>query len=288
MRLGGGMIFTKRKMSWIAAGLIGLAGILPAAAELPQLSETKWLGHFVGFQNRRLQFSVTTAGKAAVRVIGDRGDPVGRRLTIPVEFLVEETLPNGKKRKLSIQPETLESAQPATDKPRQLVFKGKVKGGAVFEVFIHEERGLLSLGGRLLETGAVAKNPLRFSIRARIPDAYPPEKNGADKKRMEALEKRIRKDRMLLKWTDGKKVKLAVEDPVDVGSKEINGPGIASLQVELSPYAEKCLEFTASQNSAITLSNSRVAPVHEGFSITWTADPAKDPEGRARLNLEVR
>jgi hypothetical protein len=29
-------------------------------------------------------------------------------------------------------------------------------------------------------------------------------------------------------------------------------------------------------------------PLHEGFMIVWMADTAKDPEGKARLAIEVR
>jgi hypothetical protein len=277
-----------RAMGLLAAGLILIGGALTAGADLPQMLDKEWAGYFVGFRNRKFQFSVTPQGEGEIRVIGGKDEPLARRLTIPVEFVVEEISPDGKAKTRAILPESLQSAQAATDKPKQIAFQGKVRGDAGFEVFIHEDGGLISLGGRMLEPGAAAKNPLRFSIRAQIPDIYPSEKNGGDKKGIEKFEKRSENDRLLLTWTDGKKVKPAIGKPVDAGSKEINGPGIATAQVAFSAYDEKRFEFAASENSRINLSGRRVAPLHQGFFITWTADPVKDPEGKARLNLEVR
>lgn len=274
-------------MGMLAAGLISMVGNLTASAELPQMLDKEWAGYFVGFQNKKFQFSVTPQGEGAIRVIGGKDELLARRLTIPVEFVVEEILPDGKAKARAILPETLQSAQAATDKPKQIGFQGKVRGDAGFEVFIHEERGVISLGGRLLNSGTV-KNPLRFSLRVTIPDIYPSEKNGGDKKGIEAFEKRSENDRLQLTWTDGKKVRPAIDKPVDAGSKEINGPGIATAQVAFSAYDEKKFEFVAAENSRISISGRRVAPLHQGFFITWTADPAKDPESKARLNLEVR
>lgn len=272
----------------IMAGLIGGAGTLPVAAELPQLKEKEWLGYFVGYQNSKFQFGVTSHGRAEIKIIKKNGDPIARTQFMPLEFQVEEIMPDGKVRELSILPETLQSAQPATDKPRQIVIQGKVKGDAGFEIFVDEKSGMILLGGRLLDRGTLTKNPLRFSIKLKIPNAYPYEKHGGSEKDAKAFEKKIEDDRLLLKWTDGKRVKQAVDKPVDAGSKEINGPGSSSVELEFRTYDGRKLEFTASENSAIMLSSTRSEPLHKGFSLIWTADAAKDPEGKARFGIEAK
>jgi hypothetical protein len=281
------MIARNRKLGVMAAGLMGLAGILPVSAELPGL-EKEWLGYFVGFQNKKFQFSITSQGKAAIRVLGKKGEPVNKKLTIPVEFVVEEIMPGGKTSVKQFKPETLESAQPATEKPDKVVIQGKVTGDAAFEVFVSEVNGVISLGGRLLDRGALIKNPVRFSIRLKFPDAYATTKASGDKKEEKALKDKMRSDRLQLTWTDGKIVKQATDKAVDAGSKEINGPGIAAMQVEFGSYDERKFEFAASENSSMTLSGGPAAPLHDGFTVTWVADPAKDPNGKARLSLEVR
>ena len=271
-----------------AVGCLGLTGISPVSAELPGLGEKEWLGYFVGFQNRKFQFAITSHGKAAIKVIGKKGEPLAKNLTIPVEFLVEEIRPNGKPSVKTLIPETLESAQAATLKPQQIVIRGKVTGDASFEVFVNEDRGVISLGGRLLDPGTLTKNPLRFSIRVKFPDAYPNTKAAGDKKEAKELEEKSKNDRLQLSWTDGTRIKQPTDKPIAASSKEINGPGIAAMQVEFSAYDEKKFEFTAAQSSKMTLSGGPAAPLHEGFTVTWMADPAKDPDAKARLSFEVK
>ena len=270
------------------AGMLGVAGIEPVSAELPGLTEPEWLGHFVGFQNKKFQFGITSQGKATLKVIGKKGEPLNQKLTIPVEFLVEEIRPDGKPSVKNFQPETLESAQPAANKPQQIVIHGKVTGDARVEIHVNEDRGMISLGGRLLDPGTLTKNPLRFSIRLKFPDAYPSAKAAGDKKEEKELKDKMKNDRVQLSWTDGKRVKQATDKAVDAGSDGINGPGIAAMQVQFSTFDEKKFEFSASENSSIRLSGPQAQPLHDGFTITWMADPVKDPEGKARLNFEVK
>ena len=267
---------------------IGLAGILPAAAELPILQEKQWLGYFVGFENKKFTFGITGQGKAAINVIGKKGEPLNRKLAVQVDFVIEEVLANGKTTQRYLVPETLESTQSATSKPKDVVFRGKVKGDAEFEVSMTEDRGVISLGGRLLNPGTLTKNPLRFSIRMKFPEAYPYEKEGGDKKQEKAFESKTQNDRIQLIWADGKRLKPSTTESVDAGSKEINGPGITAAQIEFSSYQENKFLVTATPNSLLSLSNSKAGPLHGGFFLNWTPDPVKDPENKARLQFEVK
>lgn len=44
----------------------------------------------------------------------------------------------------------------------------------------------------------------------------------------------------------------------------------------------------ANANQAPTETGTRARPLYEGIVITWTADPAKDPQGRARLAIQIK
>ena len=282
------MNVTKSRMVVLAAGLMGAVGVLPVRAALPSMKEKEWLGYFVGVQTRAFQFGFTSDGKATIKPMGKKGEPVSSKMAIPVIFKVMETMPDGKVVSRQIQPESLESAQPATDKPENVVIKGKITGDAVFEIFINAERGELALGGRLLEPGNV-KNPRQLAIDLRIPDVYADaKKKTGDKKEQKAFEEKTARDRLLLIWTDKKRVKQSLTDKVDASSKEISGPGIAAMQLELSAYDDKKLEVTASENSSIQLENKPPASLIEGFTMTWTADSAKDPQGKARLHIGMK
>lgn len=269
-----------------AAMLANAACILPASAELPILNEQPWIGYFIGFENNRYQFGFTGQGKATITPIGDKDKPVSNKLAVSLEFVIEETKPDGSISVRKIQPATLESAQPATDKPGKISFRGKVSGDAGIEGFIEQSGGVFSVGGRLLDAGTL-KNPLRFSVRVKVPSAYPNEKKD-NKNNSKVFEKKIADDRIDLKWTDGKRKKLSSADEVEAVSKEINGPGLTSVQIEFNSYQGKKIEFITSENAVMTLWNDHKAPLHEGFSINWVPDPVKDPTAKARLSFEVR
>jgi hypothetical protein len=113
-------------------------------------------------------------------------------------------------------------------------------------------------------------------------------KKKSDNNSEKAFQKKLEDDSLTLKWIDGKRVKQDYGNIVDVNSKELNGPGIASAEIDVSSYHGKRVIFTAAPNSAMKLQNPKAAPLYEGFTIIWTADAAKDPEAKARLAIEVR
>ena len=269
-----------------AAGLVTMMGLAPASAQLPTLQSKDGLGYFINVETKDSVFGINSLGKGLLRPIGKKG-PVGTSLGIPVEFTVEETFSDGKVVARGILPEGLASAQPATDKPVNVSFHGKVKGDAGFEVFVNEVRGEISLGGRIVDATA-AKNPTKFSIRFKFPDVYTYDKDGGDRQAQKKFEDKTKDDRMQVTWTDGKRVKVSTTDKVDATSKEINGPGISELEVQFSTYLDKKFHFAASPNSVITLVNTPNEALHRGFTLIWTADVAKDPEGKARITFSVK
>ena len=288
LRFGKGMSYENLRLGALVVALVGVVGIPSAVAELPTLGEKKWLGHFIGFENKKFGYGFMVQGKSFIKVVGSDGEPLTRKLAVQVEFLVEEILPDGKPCVRQLLPESLESLQPAGKEPKNVVIRGKVKGDTRFEISVDEHRGVISLGGRLLDKGPKGKNPVRFSIRMKFPNAYPYAKRSGDKQREEAFEEKIRNDRMSVTWTDGKRVKQATDQVIDAGSEGINGPGISALQVEFSSYAGKKIGCVASVNSVMMLSGKQAGPLHDGFVLTWTADPVKDVNGLARLSFDVR
>lgn len=289
------MNVSKSKAGIFAAVIISVSGNFTAKGELPSLDDRKWVGSFVAHEGKNFEFVLSSQGKAKFSAIGKKGTPISDRLAVSLDFLVQETKPDGKIVNKSILPESLESSQPATLKPKDIVIRGKVTGDVGFEAYITENGGAISVGGKLLDPGTSVKNPLRFAIRASFPNPYGDVKQKAAendkvavKKEAKAMEKTMEKDRVMLKWTDGKSAKPKLIEPVDASSKEINGPGIAALSAEFSTYQEKKYILIASENSSMTLFNSAPKPLSEGFAVLWVADVAKDPDAKARLNVEVK
>jgi hypothetical protein len=276
------------KAGVFAVGLLGVAGVFPVSAQLPSLSDKDVLGYFVAADSKSFQFRIASDGKATIKVLDSKGDPVNNELTIPVIFTVEETLPGGKTISRKIIPESLESAQAATLKPKDITIKGKVTGDIGFEVFVSEDRGAIMLGGHLLNP-AELKNPTRFAIEVRIPNSMPKSKaDEDDKKAAKELEEKIKDDKVQLVWTDGKKAKIAGDKAVEGSSKEVTGPGVTAASIEFATFKERKILVTAAPNSSMRLTNPATRPLVEGFSLFWSADPAKDAEGKARITIEVK
>ena len=107
----------------------------------------------------------------------------------------------------------------------------------------------------------------------------------------------VKDDYVETKTTLGKRHKESFITPVNAGSTEITGPGIATAEIGLSLFQTRKLLLAASENSSMKFANANQAPtetgalerpLYEGIIITWTADPAEDPQGRARLAIQVK
>ncbi|MGL4398256.1 MAG: hypothetical protein ACRCXD_00175 [Luteolibacter sp.] len=237
---------------------------------------------------RGFQFRIETDGKAVINILDSKGGPLNKDYAISLNFNIEETQPDGKTVSRNFIPESLKSEQEATMKPKDLTIKGKVTGDIEFEVTVTEDRGAMILGGRLLNPAGLA-NPTRFSIDLGIPKAVPkPKKNVDEKKAAKEEKERIKSDKVQLVWTDGKRARITGDQEVEGSSKEVTGPGITTASVEFAIFEDRKITVTASPNSSIQLSNKAKQSLTQGFTLSWAADPAKDPQGKARVALEIK
>lgn len=274
-------------------GILWIAGVTPVLAQLPSLTDKTHLGYFIAADRRSFQFRIETSGKAILNVLDSKGLPLDKDYAISVNFNVEETLPDGKTVSRKFIPDSLQSAQEATTKPKDLTITGKVTGEIEFEIFITEDRGSIMLGGRLLNPAGL-KNPTRFAIELGIPNALPQSKKKKEKeeedekKAAKKKEETMKDDKVQLLWTDGKKARITGDQEVEGSSKEVSGPGITTAAIEFGAYQDRKITVTASPNSSLQLSNKAKQSLSQGFSLSWAADPAKDPQGKARVAIEVR
>lgn len=267
-----------------------LGGILvlqsAARAELPTLDVKGWYGRFIGLETRTHHFGLTGDGKGTLAPIGKRGDPVSHPICPSITFLIEESLPDGRVIARQIQKESLTSDSPAATAFEKISFTGKVTGDAAFAVDIEANRGVISLGGRLIDPGTLTVNPVKFIIRVTFPSAY---RNVSVADRQEkAFLRRVQDDRLDLVFTDGKRFKQKTAELVDAKDPKLNGPGISEAKLQLDAFQGKAFEFTTSGASKMSLWTRAAQPLHEGFTINWESDPEKDPEGSARLVIVVK
>jgi hypothetical protein len=289
----------------MAAMLPFIQGVQPASAELPMM-EQPWLGYFAVAEERAFNFLLTAQGDISIMVRNKEGTPIeGGPITL--QFLAQKTLPDGSVRDLLMKPDTLESADPATDKLKKTVFRSKLTdlatGQPTLEITLEVVSGTILANARIIDKGTFDKNSLRPVIRAAFPSFYAGEKaqyenaqkEELDKKQTRELEKQIKEfkkqiggDSVTLKHLDGTRVKLGCIDKTDPNSKEVNGTGSSSAEVEIGAYQNRKIEFLAAPNSSLTLAYTAPLPLHNGFYLQWSADPAKDPDGKAKLAISIK
>lgn len=250
------------------------------------MNEQPWIGHFLGYNHKRFDFGMTSHGKMSLQPKDNRGNNISMILALPIQVVIEETLPNGKITARQVQEATLTSPDPMSPDFEKATIRGQVTGGAEFELKVEQMRGVIQIGGRLVSPGTLTKNPIRFAVRTNFPSAY----RHSPKEGKEGKEflKRIEDDRLDVKWTDGKRKKLTFDKQVDAGSDEVNGPGISSAELEMSAYRDRKFEFAATGSSVLKLSSPEPRPLHEGYTMTWIPNSEKDPEGKDRFTIEVR
>lgn len=268
------------------AAFISLTAVQDSQAELGSLSKPPWIGYFAGYENARYRFGMTSLGKFLLTPMVGRDQPISPFLAVDLQVGILETLPDGKTVMKQIQVESLESTSEATDELEKMVIRGKVTGDAAFETTIEQVRGVMSIGGRLVDPGTL-KNPLKFVVRATFPSIYR-HSNPADKRAEKAFLKKVEDDEIVLKWTDGTRKKISFHKEMLADTPEFNGPGIAEMEIEADAYKGRNFIFTATEGSGMTLWNSKAAQLHEGFSINWLVDPEKDKEGKARMTFLVK
>lgn len=288
---------------------LALAATLPfiqtLSAQLPML-EQPWVGYFAIAEEGKFRFQMNSGGESGILVLKKGGEEIDE-YPIALKFLATETLPDGSVRDLPMKLDTVESTDPPSAELKKTVFRGKLTdqatGQPTLEVTLEIASGTVLANARITDKGAFDRNPLRPVIRAGFPFFYGAEKvanENAQKeeldkkqireleKQIKELEKRIGKDSVTLKHLDGKTVKLACVAKPELKPNEINATGSSLVEVDIAAYQERKFEFLAAPNSSLTLGYTAPLPLHNGFYLQWSADPAKDPAGKAKLAIRIK
>jgi hypothetical protein len=266
----------------MVASAVATTGIA-AGDGLPALNDKPWSSSFVKTETRAFEFRVACNGQIVITPLDTKGKAVSFSRALKVEALVEETAPGGKVVAHQPNPASLTSTDKPLEKAGTVKFAGKVSGDAAFEVTVSTDGKTVRVGGRLTDPGK-AKNPQRFIVRTTLTEPY----KGSDVLDKE-FQRRIKKDEMRVERIGGKPDKLEFGEPLDTTSEEVNGKeGLSLVRFEMDAYRGRRFEFTADEGSSLRLSNKKKQALADGFSIDWTPDPAKDPEGKKGVTIEVK
>jgi len=252
------------------------------ADTLPQLSEKPWVGWFAGYENRGFHFGVKMDGEAELMPVDD-DDKVGSpRKWIAFKPVIEEILPDGRVVTKQALEDGWEAITEASDSAETMSYRGTVTGGAKFEVHFEMGKGEVLGGGRLLEKGDLTDNPIRFSLRVRIPNVYQHDRDE------DALEKKAKRDKIQIERADRKKLKFNSLDPVWAEKEDVTGPGVVTARVDLEGYDGARVELDAGDKGLFEMYNGELRPLYRGVTFGWKPDPAKDPDAKGRFVVKFK
>lgn len=264
-----------------------IANVQTATAELPSLTTKEAMGRFAISENNKYRFHIECRGRFELLPDGGRKKNVHDTSAIVIEPIIEEVMPDGSFNARAVNYGSFESNDPATAELEKTTIRGQANGGISFEMTTEIRQDTIFYSGKVINPGPTIKNPLRFAVRIKIPSLYQ-KLNIRSPKQEEEFKETIEDDKVSIRWTDGEKVKMNFSKNVDASSDEVNGPGITSVEIDSDAYAGKKVTITAAPNSSFKMSNAASEPLHKGFNLMWTTDPAKDKDHKAQIAIEVR
>lgn len=166
----------------------------------------------------------------------------------------------------------------------------------MFEILIEPKRDMFCFGGRILDPGSLAHDPLCIVVRLPIPATHAkPEPVPNQKESRTAIRdgekaflKSVSSDTVRLKRLDGKSLKLSFDKSLTASPDFFNGSGMVEVDVDTRWAGGMGFVLSASPNSSISIANTAENPLYQGFVLTWRSDPSKDPEGKARLGMRMK
>jgi hypothetical protein len=265
-----------------------------AYAQLPMAGDAEKLGYFSFLGGKNLEFGIATSGEILFHPLDRKGATRGFK-PFAIYPRIVEIRPDNENVSRRLDPESLESSDKATAKLEKTSFRGKANNDAVMEVTVESSRGVFLLGGKLLDIGK-SKNPQRIGYMLSMVDVYRSDikkfteiQNEKEKqKALKEFEKKNRGDRISLKLADGRRLKCSMLEPIKTLEEQLKGTPIEHIELEYTAYPDHKFLFTAEPGSEITLTATGDQPLHLSLSIFWIAHPEKDPEGKARLAMEVK
>jgi len=259
------------KIPVIAFTVLAISGT--ARADLPMLKEQPWLGSFIAFKDRDARFLLSSKGNAMFEPLKRDGSPIAVTNPITVKFDIFETLPDGKTVRKKIDDDAFTSDSPATlDPEKPVTIQGTVTGGAKFEITVSEDKGAISLSGRITDKGSLT-NPLHLAISI---DFLPYKFIGVESdEQQKAFEKRAKRDEIKLELPGRQSLSLDFLDAMNPAEKAKDGFSTAEIRTE--GYGGLRWNLTASPKSTLRFEDKKERPLWNGFSITWTLNEGADP-----------
>ena len=257
----------------LAAAALALLSGTTARADLPNLSKDPWSNYFIGVNDRDILFGITSRAEGIIHPLDRRNDILRLSNPINFDFRVLEQTGGDKVVRKAINYISLKSDQEAVVDPEEPVsFRGKVTGDAAFTVTFAHDRDGYHFTGSITDKGSLEK-PLKFGIDFSF-DPYRGVDMSSDAD-LKKFKKMARRDRLEIVTLKGEKVKLDIDEEVDL--KEKFPDGVTSVALKTVRYDGTDFKLTASKGSKIFFEEEGEQPVYKALKVLWTMNTGADP-----------
>ena len=254
-------MFKRFSLSKVAAvALASCALSQTAQADLPILTQDKWLGAFAGIEGRNANLKIDANGALLVEFIGENDEKIPHIGVTLRPFIVEPV--DGKWNKVELIPRMLETSNEAQLDFTDLAFTATSDLGSKIKVTYNRKGDDLYFGADVLEKAETA-DYTSVTWEAWIPPHYNGEISNSSKteKDIKALTKR---DKLEFVSRDGKKVKAKLYEPY------------SEIEAELGPILkEKKLSEFSFETDAVN-GTEFLVKLREAAGISMEFDPREE------------
>ncbi|HEX5790373.1 MAG TPA: hypothetical protein VFY13_04430 [Luteolibacter sp.] len=258
---------------------------LPLAAQLPVMLGNKWAGCHAVHPARNYEFKILPDG--GITLVPERRsrEPVAIDKRICINYGLEEVSDDGTRAIKRTNRDTLSASQEPTAEIRKLEIRGEANGGASFELSVGQQRDVMSLAGRVLESGRAGQS-MCFALRIVIPNIYRNVETD-DRKLQREFEKTARRDLLAIERGDGSSQRLDCGDHAVIDGAALTGKGIRRIELRLSYYEGRTLWFEATGKSSISITPPKTpGPWYEGLILDWRPSAEAAEAGELRCGVE--
>ena len=259
------------------------ATLAPCFAELPQMSDkTEWLGYFVGWEGRSLDFGIGADGESLLHP-KKSGKRAGHK-EIKIHYVVEEEI-NGKwvRRQFLKEGGLASETEKGLDPKKPVTIVTTVTGDTKVEWTHVVSRGGINVMPKLVEKKT--ENKIRVGVEFALPRLY--RFNEEPDKR--ELKKKVGADHIRgTRLKDGKKIRIKFDDVEDdVTSAEFLQDGASEIEVKSNGIMGKkfVVENGAEKSGRIDVKTK--GPLYNSFRLTWRADMEKLGEKDTYVTFSV-
>lgn len=265
----------------LAATLYGTLAL--QAANLPELTETRWSGSWIGHEQNRFAYSIEAKNGRARLVPKVRGKdgyvPAGVHDKFDIYFILEE-MKDGKWTRLKMEPDGFETGQAASADVKACEFVATYAGGSKARIRHRFERNKIVLSTALEHQAA--EHPMRVGVLILTPAIYQVEnfKKVPDEKE---IEKMMEDDEIRALRTDGKSFKFELHEQVVLSDAKLLGEGATEFSIETKRYGGDPIRFAAARKDGGKIEFRQSKRLYQMFAATWYPPEGKAPANGAEL-----